>query len=36
MRLLLEQLSGTVQQSPPRVVVPTQLLVRGTTAPPPR
>ena len=36
MRLLLEQLSGTAQQSPPRVVVPTQLLVRGTTAPPPR
>jgi len=35
-RLVAEQLDGTATGTPSRVVVPTELLVRGTTAPPAR
>ena len=36
MRLVLEQIQSKSTRSQHRVVVPTELIVRGTTAPPPR
>jgi DNA-binding LacI/PurR family transcriptional regulator len=35
-RVLAEQLSGPAPASVPRVVLPTRLVVRATTGPPPR